>query len=224
MRLNYCAGIVTIVLLCSGNLRAQYAHFVPVTAKTRLTEETVRNGRVIKKQVKEGVYYRNDDGWFLKRFTGIDGDEQAALRAGGQLWDNHTAIAYRLDYVARTATEREHGSGPMQPQVTDPQAASKLPDDSVEGICCKVYPAKYMRTGQTALEDIGQSCRSVEYYLTLRWDKTYKSDNGDTFHSVFQMYDIHIGSEPDPKLFDLQGTFTVYRPEKSQRERLPPNQ
>jgi len=223
MRLKYCGGFATIVLLFAGNLLAQYPHFVPVIAKTRVTEETIRAGKVIKKEIKEGVYYRSDDGSIFRRITSIDGDRQAALRAVGQLWDNHTAINYHLDFIRRIAYEREHGPGPTQPRVSDPEAASKLPLDSVDGIGCRVYPVKFMKPGQTGLEDIGQNCRSVKYYLTLSWDKTFKMENGDSFRTVFRMFDIRVGAEPDPQWFDLQGNFKVYGQQQGQPQGGPPN-
>jgi hypothetical protein len=61
-------------------------------------------------------------------------------------------------------------------------------------------------------ERMGEVCVSMEYDLVLHKDNQL-TQNGITHHAVTELYDIKLGVEPDPKLFDLQKTTTVYKPQ-----------
>ena len=210
MRLTYYAATPAAILLGAVSLHAQ---FTPVTAKIRITDETIRNGKVIKTKMREGNYYRSSDGSFIRQWTKIDGDEKAAPFSPGQLFDNRTATNYQLDFANHRAYEREKGGEPMVAHPPNYEAAKKLRHDSVQGIPCILNPVKFYHRDTNTYEDIGTNWRSLEYNLNLRLDLTRKLDNGDSVHEITELFEIHIGTEPDPKLFDLQKNFTVYRPE-----------
>ena len=57
---------------------------------------------------------------------------------------------------------------------------------------------------------VGQVCTSTEHHLILRQELTYPATNGQTIHTLMEYYDVQLGAEPDPKLFDIAHTFTVY--------------
>jgi len=185
--------------------------FTPVVAKLRQTDETLNNGRVVKSIRREALYYRTSDGSYIYHWTSSTKDGETQPIYTGALWDNKTGNYYRLDYQNSQATMEQQGNAPVHPNAPDPNDAG-LPQDSVAGVPCKVYPAKmHLSTGADGT--VGSVCTSPEHNLMLRQELTYPTTNGQTVHTLMEMYDVQLGNEPDAALFDVSKQFkTVFQP------------
>ena len=69
MQIHRVACLSLFVLAAADCVHAQ---LVPVTAKTRETNESWQEGKLIKVDHKEGVFYRTSDGSTLKYWTKIN--------------------------------------------------------------------------------------------------------------------------------------------------------
>jgi len=199
------------VLLAPTDMHAQ---FLPVVAKRRLTKEHLVDGKVVDRVTKEGNYYRSSDGSILEQWTRVNGDEKLGELAAGSLWDNKNVVSYQLDFKNRIAYLHAppQGTKPVRPDVSGARAAGALGEEFLEGISCRVFPVRIAPRDRPAFY-AGQVCRSVKYDLELKQELSYPNSAGKIVHTVFQLYDIQLGREPDPKLFDVRGSFTVYAPE-----------
>ena len=92
-----------------------------------------------------------------------------------------------------------------------------LAKDNVEGIPCVPEPTQVLQPDGKTNVRIGETCESVEYNLELKHDFTVPQPSGKIVHDQYELYDIHVGTEPDPSIFDLQKHFTIYRPEPPKR-------
>jgi hypothetical protein len=183
-----------------------------VTAQQRVTEETIApNGKVIASHIRDGVYYRTSAGATLQQFTTLDGQRLVGQQAWAVLWDN--GVNYQLDYTQHRAYVFPN------PAFTMPSSSPKVErsQSSVEGIPCMLWPVYLVEAGTRTL--IGHGCNSEKYNLALKVDVTIPGRNGQSIHKVTEMYGIQIGLEPDPKLFDVQHNFTIYRPDAAQQSR-----
>ncbi len=211
-RIAALAGALTMVALSTS------AQFMPVIAKMRQTAETTRQGQVVKTEIKEGEFYRSSDGSVVRRWSKItvNGTEKDAGLSQGDFWDNRTATSYRLDYANRRAYFASKHDTPVSPTMSPKnlKAAESQPEEDIQGIRCRVQPAKFLPAGKPLAEAViaGCSWMSVENVLLVKDDLTYPSTNGDTIHMTFELYDIHLGSEPDRNLFDVEKNFQVLRP------------
>lgn len=190
------------------------AQFVPVIAKMRFSKEDIVEGKVVDRMTKEGNYYRASDGSVLKRWTSVNGDENLGEIATGSLFDNKNVVSYGLNFKNRIAylDAPPEGTKPVRPQVLEGEAAKGLGEDSVHGIACTLFPVRIAPRDRAAFS-AGRACTSVKYDLELRQDLTYPSSSGRTIHTIFELYEVQLGMEPDPKLFDVRANFTVYVPE-----------
>lgn len=132
----------------------------------------------------------------------------------GAFWDNNTASAYRLDYQNKRAVLEARHELPMQPNtsIATIEMDKKFPQELLYGIPCRVHPLRiHMPSGNDV--PAGQMCISRENNLTLKKEETYSVGN-DTFQLLMEYYDIQLGVEPDPKLFDFgfAHSFTVFEP------------
>lgn len=191
------------------------AQFAPVVAKIRATIETSQGGKLIKTENKEGLYYRSSDGSTLTRWVTINGDEN--LGGDGELFDNKGLAVYNLNFRYKQATQIN--DAPIEKASPDEfknLTNSKLGDDSIEGIRCR-RGGTAMRWPDGHIDKTGEYCASIEYALTLREDEKL-TQKGVTRHATKEMYEIKLGVEPDPKLFDVSAQFQVLRPEHSAAE------
>jgi hypothetical protein len=94
------AGLGLFVLLCPS---ASLGQSMPVTAKERITDEVVQNGKVIGGHTREGVWFRNSAGSILDQWTTIDGKAAVGQMARARLADNEHDIHYQLDYTEHQA-------------------------------------------------------------------------------------------------------------------------
>jgi hypothetical protein len=180
--------------------------WTPVVAKIRQTTEDIKDGRVSKRDVKEGYYFRAQDGSVLTKWTTLNGHE----RVVGELFDNNTARSYKLDYASGTALPLPPSDvkfGTLSPGMFKSQELNAIGHDSVSGVTCYLIPVQLQFKSRPPRR-VGESCVSADYDLQLRTDMT----NGDAKFAVrelIEMYDIQIGEVPDPQLFDVKAHFRV---------------
>jgi hypothetical protein len=206
------AGLGLLVLLCSS---AALGQSMPVTAKNRITDEIVQNGKVIGGHTREGVWFRNSAGSVLDQWTTIDGKPAVGQMARARLADNEQGTHYELDYTE----QRAYIDSVPKTTITGngrTRAQNALGQGSVQGIACTWFPV-YQVGSDGVSHLVGRHCFSEQYELDLKEDSTLtfpvKGQPALIRHLVIEKYDIQVGQEPDPKLFDIKTNFTVSRPD-----------
>lgn len=194
-----------VALSASG---AAHAQFVPVQAKiSELREVTLPDNKIILNS-KQGVFYRSSDGSVLIHWLNQNGKEAW----DGTLHDNKGLAFYELDYKQHRAME--HTKKP--PTAVKPGSYNSITrdvgTDTVEGIGCRIIPIKLGRAGSSST-DIGKSCVSTDYDLRLWEDVTVPTVENRPERTRTRLYEIKLGSEPDPSLFDVKSAFKVYLPQ-----------
>jgi len=204
--------ILLFAFLFGGHAWGQW---VPLTAKVRERTTIVEAGKAVPFVQKEGSFYRRSDGSTLIEWTYVDGDERKAV---GHLSMGNSSLGYQLHLGNRTAIEQHRapsravsGLGDSSRLHRDPKAA--LRQDFIGAVACAVYPLFFQGGKGQPLVRTGEACWSHELGLMLKQDKTYVgSEDGRTYHTVYETFDIQPNTEPDPKLFDLQARgFTIYK-------------
>jgi hypothetical protein len=199
-RMFFCLAVAIPLAVSS-----LYAQSMPLTAKVRSTNEVIVNGKVVDTHVREGLFYRASDGSELRRPVSLDGKPVQGEGARASLFDKPHATNYAIDYEKGEAFHA--GPPPSFSPARLPTLESAVPppsgQSSVEGYPCTLRPVYLVRPQGRIL--IGSNCVSEEYGLVLRTDVTTPSaiTVGKAAHQTTELYDIHIGVEPDPKLFDL---------------------
>jgi hypothetical protein len=207
------AWLAVAVFLTSASA---YAQFMPVVARMKRTETTTQGGKVIQTKTSEGVYYRVDDGSYYQQWTKINGKEEPGKTNFAGLFDNRAGILYRLDLTNHLAYQRGQAPSPVAPGAMYKGYNPALAKDNVEGIPCVSMPTQVLQADGKTYARVGESCESVEYDLELKHDLSVPQPDGKVVRDTYQLYDIHIGTEPDATIFDLQRNFKIYRPESSQ--------
>jgi hypothetical protein len=203
--------LIALLLFVSAASTA-LAQFTPVVSKVRQTQETLVGGKVVKSVQREALYYRQSDGSYIFKWVSQTKDGESLPESTGAFWDNKTASAYRLDYQNKRAVLEARHKLPMQPNtsIATIEMDKKFPEELVHGIPCRVHPLSiHMPSGNDV--PAGQMCISRKNNLTLKKEETYSVGN-DTFHLLMEYYDIQLGVEPDPKLFDFSHSFNVFEP------------
>jgi len=135
----------------------------------------------------------------------------------GSLWDNRTGTSYTLDFENKRATFHAKETPILPDTGTSTKGTENLPEEIVEGVRCKVEPTEILDPAKGQKENgtpAGKTWLSTDYGLEVKQDITYASRDGKTLvHSIFELYDIHIGEEPDRNLFDLDRNFQVLMPQ-----------
>lgn len=211
MRFGFLSLAVMAAVFLTGT--DAYAQFMPVVAKMKRTEVTMQGGKIIQTKVSEGVYYRTDDGSYFQQWTRVNGREEPNKTKFAGLFDNRAGILYRLDLTNHLAYQTDKSVSLIRPDASLYKGYTPdLAKDSVEGIPCVSMPTRVLQPdGKTSIQ-IGYTCQSVEYNLELKHDLTVTQPDGRTIRDTYQMYDIHVGTEPDAAIFDLQKHFKIYRP------------
>ena len=191
---------LTVALSASGVAEAQ---FVPVQAKiSELREVTLPDNKIILNS-RQGVFYRSSDGSVLIHWLNQNGKEA---------WDGTLHAFYELDYKQHRAME--HTKKP--PTAVKPGSYNSITrdvgTDTVEGIGCRIIPIKLGRAGSSPA-DIGKSCVSTDYDLRLWEDVTVPTVENRQERTRTRLYEIKLGTEPDPNLFDVKSAFKIYVPE-----------
>jgi len=178
---------------------------MPLTAKFRSTGQIIVNGKVVETHVRMGLFCRASDGSTLRRPVSFDGKPLKGGMARATLFDKAHGTNYVIDYEKREALQQLTppfiGLVPSAP----PRSAASVSsgESSVEGYACTLRPVYAVKPAGTIL--MGTNCVSEQYDLILKTDVTRPSDlvKGKAAHETTELYDIQIGVEPDPKLFDL---------------------
>jgi hypothetical protein len=199
-----------VALLSAVLASDTFAQFTPLVGKIRQTDETLSAGKIIKTVEREAAYSRSSDGSYVLHWTSMSKDGETQPLFTGGFWDNKTGTSYRLDYQNKRATVDSKDRPPMRPDAAD-SSEKTLPQDSVHGILCTVAPAQ-MRLPSGQIATVGKVCSSTEHHLILRQELNYPTSNGQSVHMLMEMYDVQLGVEPDPKVFDVKNAFTVYEP------------
>lgn len=174
-----------------------------------MTEDVIANGKVIASHIRDGIYYRASDGSIFNQFKTLDGNPTVGQQAWAPLRDSN-GVNYQLDYVQH----RAYYVAP-RPQFTPPSRTNaQKTQSSVEGIPCTIQPVYLVSGGSQTL--IGHACLSEKYELSLKMEFTMPLKVGQSVHEVTELYNIQLGQEPDPRLFDLHN-FTIYRPDAAQQ-------
>ncbi|HLV94975.1 MAG TPA: hypothetical protein VKS44_07270 [Candidatus Acidoferrales bacterium] len=133
----------------------------------------------------------------------------------GSLWDNTTGTAYSLDFVNKRATFHAK-EAPTSPD-TSAKGTEGLPRETIGGVECTVEPVELIDPAKGQTENgtlAGKACFSTDYDLMVKKDITSHSNDGKrVVHSIFELYDIHIGEEPAPSLFQVNKNFLVLEPQ-----------
>lgn len=210
--IRFVVSLAVLIPLAASDLHAQT---VPVTAKWRDTAQVIINGKVTETHVREGVFYRTSDGRELRRSVSFDGKPLYGQAARAVLFDSVHKTNYVIDYKKGEAFEPRMLSSPFDSShLKDLPSTVPFPsgESSVEGYPCTLHPDYLVIPAGRLL--IGSNCRSKEYDLVLKRDVTRPSQKslGEAVHEVTEFYDIQIGVEPDPKLFDLNSFKIVPAP------------
>jgi len=142
-------------------------------------------------------------------------DRERWKNSEANLFDNKEQSSYRIDYKQHLAFKLgSSASGPVKPGGYQ-TIIKDIGTSSVEGVACRLIPAKMTNPTTHTLENIGKSCVSPEYDLLLWWDVTTGSGGNGTFHSKWEIYDLKLGAQPDPKLFSTADMTIIGPPQKS---------
>ncbi|MGH9683844.1 MAG: hypothetical protein ACRD4S_09580 [Candidatus Acidiferrales bacterium] len=193
---------------------ASFGQAIPITAKMHQTDDLLRYGKTVKTHVREVIFLRSSSGSELRQTVQYDGKTPPYKMGLASLWDNDEHLLYTVDYKSRNAYIQRLPSMPVSESSNNRQTAQTLGDTQVAGFDCKLYPVSHR--SPTGVETVvGTRCHSEQYNLDLRIEYTMptQSADGTIEHMVLEMYDIEVGTEPDPKMFNLQHNFTIYKPE-----------
>lgn len=202
------AALLGLLLTMTSVARAQ---FVPVVAKMKRTEIVRQNGKIIRTVSSDGAYYRPDNGSYYRQWTTVNGKKRPGETDSAGLFDNRTGILYRLDLTDHLAYQR----GTVKPVKINASVyrgyAASAARNNAEGIPCASLPTRVLAPDGKSSVDVGRTCESAEYNLELIHDLTVVQPNGQKIEDRFQLYDVHVGTEPDHAIFDFR-KFTLYRP------------
>lgn len=207
------AWFAVAALFAAGSMRAQ---FMPLEARIRETNHTLQGGKIVKSEIREGVYYRSSDGSTLTKWLTVNGEKTSAA----ELFDNSDQASYQIDYSQGRAFKLESPSAthvPVRPGGW--RSISKdVGSDSVEGLRCRILPVKVSSGG--TISDAGKSCVSQEYGLILWSELTTHGQGNNVLQSRTEMYGFKLGTEPDRKLFDISG-FTIFKGQPPAKSNAP---
>ena len=202
--------LAVAVLLGSVGL---FAQTIPVRAKVRTTNEIIVDGKIVKTTVGGGFFYRASNGSTIRqlRKVGANGDLGDVVVA--DLTDKEHDISYRLNYGDHHALVTP--SFMLNILTTSPgdnPPPGGFAQDAVEGISCVKIPVRRKVQDKPPAE-VGFACVARgSNDLELKRDVTEPIETapGRFVHSTSVLYDIQLGAEPDPGLFDLKD-FTVLK-------------
>lgn len=191
------------------------AQWIPLTARIRETTTVIVGGQPVETQTREGILYRRSDGSTLTEWAHVNGDPR---RASSHLVDYQKNSSYEIKTADRMALERPALpvgiSTPPRPQRFE---RSGLREEVVAGFACVVVPHKSIPHGRKMqdhmqLHQDGVACWSNQYNLMLRLNVQRSGVDGKVYHQLYEVVSLDPGTEPDPKLFDVQARgFTVYK-------------
>jgi hypothetical protein len=200
-------SLLANVLLLSIMASAQWT---PISARIRVTTTRWTSSQAPTSEVREGYYFRTSYGSVLRQWQKKSG--AGTIITSGDLVDAKNAVAYHLDYMEHRAIVTRRNF-PVSPQEVFAGAFTSLGDDRVDNLQCSVTKLTLTTiAGQTF--EAGRACISQEYGLILRTDMTVERADNVKVRTVTDIYDVHVGQEPDGTLFDVGRNFSVVAPVK----------
>jgi len=203
-----------IALLFSTSFYRTPDEWLPVTSRLRETYRVYdKAGHELTTEMKEGYLYRNSEGSTLEHWVSINGDESRGGSA--DLIDNRTWTQYSINLKTRMAirTHQLRADERNKPNFLEGAKMSKLGQSSVEGIVCYLTEI-FLTEPDGHTQTIGKACQSPEYGLTLKSEINYVSpSDGKSHRTVRELYEIHLGEAPDPKLLQLPPDIQVLKRE-----------
>lgn len=203
------AAVVVVVLLGSAGLCAQT---IPVCAKVRTKTEVTVDGKVVKTTVGGGFFYRASNGNSVRQLRKVGEDGALGDVTVADLTDKEHGITYRLNFTDHHALVTPPfllNILTVMPNAAPPEGFAQ---DSVEGISCAKHLIK-LKVADQPITDVGYACVSEsnnDLELSREVTEPVATSPGRVIHSTSALYDIQLGVEPDPKMFDLKD-FTVLR-------------
>lgn len=191
-----------LLVLASASAHAQW---VPVTSNIRFTVDASKEGKSIQ-HVKEGMFYRTENGSTLKHWTSGD---LAANGGKGELFDNQTHHSYEISYESRQMIEHFMASPPRNP---DDDLRNLKPEgrDSVSGIPCDLIAIDLVGR-EIEQHRIGYACVARNYGLLLRQETKDTRPDGTSVHTLFEMYNVRLNVTPDKDEFDILQSFSIVK-------------
>ena len=179
--------LISLALSC-----AAFAETVPVIAKITMTNQVVmgKSQRAVPVSITEGMLYRASDGSTLRQF-----------KDRGELATPHKF--YELDYYGQRILELPHPQG-----VENYRGMKSLGEDTVAGIRCKLIAVEAQGPTDVSPKQVGTACVSEEYGLMLRQDTSYPRKDGTVAHSIMELSNVQLHTEPDASVFALPAGFS----------------
>lgn len=206
MRKTYANILCLLVAL--GSVSA-YAQWVPVTSNIRFTNEVMKDGKTTR-TVREGVFYRTENGSTLTHWTRGDLDIK---RGNGEFFDNQRLSTFEIFYEAKKMIEKPLGlSEPRKPDYD--MDLKPVGAGSVEDIPCDLVSVKFGGPNMK-LQEVGSACVARNLGLLLKQETNYPKPDGTAIHTLLEMYNIKLNAAPDKNEFDLLHTFTVMKKDAS---------
>jgi hypothetical protein len=205
MTINYCQlfGFGAILLL---SIDATAADWAPIIAKHRETTSRIgTDGSETLLQERRGSFLRASNGSsLLTKRSVMNGLETADESAG--LTDATTGKVFALSYKTGTAILRRQRELPIRPRKLDPATFSG--EQIINGMRCVGRKVVCQDPHLGRATECGTAWYSPEYDLTIRIesDETVK---GQKIRSVFEHYDVQVGTEPDASLFRIPNGFKI---------------
>jgi hypothetical protein len=205
-----CAAVVLAVVLGSIGL---FAQTVPVRAKVRTTNEISVDGKIVKTTVGGGYFYRASNGSTIRQLRKVGENGALGDVIVAELTDKEHDISYRLTYGDHHAlVTPAFLLNILSTSPGDAPPPGGFAQDTVEGISCAKIPVRRKVQDKPPAE-VGFACVARAYNdLELKRNVTepIETSPGRFVHSTSVLYDIQLGAEPDPALFDLKD-FTVLK-------------
>jgi len=200
---NIYAGVCGLMVTLGA--MSAHAQWVPVSSNIRFTVEASKEGKLTR-HVKEGMFYRTEQGSTLKHWTGGD---LAANGGKGELFDNQAHHSYEISYGSKQMLEHFLAAPPRNP---DDDLKNLKPEgrDSVEGIPCDLIPID-LAGAEIKQHRIGYACVARNYGLLLKRETRDTRPDGTTVHTLLEMYNVRLNLPPDKDEFDILHTFTVVK-------------
>jgi hypothetical protein len=204
------SALVLAVLLGSVSL---FAQTVPVRAKVRTTNEISVDGKIVKTTVGGGFFYRASNGSTIRQLRKVGENGALGDVIVADLTDKQHDISYRLTYGDhRAVVTPAFLLNVLTTSPGDAPPPGGSTQDTVEGISCTKIPVRRKVQDKPATE-VGFACVARAYNdLELERDVTEPIETSPNrfVRSTSVLYDIQLGAEPDPALFDLKD-FTILK-------------
>jgi hypothetical protein len=184
-----------------------------VRAKVRTTNEISVDGKIVKTTVGGGFFYRASNGSTIRQLRKVGENGALGDVIVADLTDKQHDISYRLTYGDHRAVVTPAfllNILTTSPGDAPPPGGSA--QDTVEGISCTKIPVRRKVQDKPPIE-VGFACVARAYNdLELKRDVTEPIETSPNrfVHSTSVLYDIQLGAEPDPALFDLKD-FTILK-------------